>query len=304
MDSTEHDTLPIEPVSKDPAAEDSIHVIDFLDEYVKQCTIKKVKVIESLRTYLQTSIDDGYIPKSLTLKGSKDDLRENRIDDNGAYVIFRALNNNCYLTVIDLSYNEIGDKGASYIAEFIKTDTRVKRFILKSNNISQQGGALLGKSLMVNDFIQEFDISYNEIGHLGGMEFAATLQVNTTLTKLLLSHCSLSTDALIALSTVLCSTRTIKTLCLSNNENNFSRLTQSCINDIIMHVSHMVKENRGVERLGLAKSGISDFMMVQYLAPAILVNHRIARLDLITSSLEMEACPCVRPCISKSFLPT
>ncbi|KAI9341118.1 hypothetical protein BDR26DRAFT_908347 [Obelidium mucronatum] len=248
--------------------DDSIHVIDFLDEYIKQCGIKKLKGKEMT------------IPKLLKLSGTIDDLRENRIEDMGAYVLFRALNNNCFLSAIDLSYNEIGDKGAASIADFIKGDNRVKKFVLKSNNISQTGGAALGKALLVNDTINEFDISYNPIGNAGGMEFAATLQVNTLIQKLLLSHCGLSTDALIALSTVLSATRTVKTLCLSNNESNFSRLTQSCANDVMMHLSNMIKANRGIEKLGFAKMGISDFMVVEYLGPAVLANRKIAKLDL------------------------
>ncbi|KAJ3026706.1 UNVERIFIED_CONTAM: hypothetical protein HDU68_005207 [Siphonaria sp. JEL0065] len=264
--------------------DDSIHVIDFLDEYIKQCEIKKLKVIESLKNDLQESVDSGFHKqldsKVPQVEWNNQNLRTNRIEDMGAYVIFRALNNNSFLSAIDLSYNEIGDKGASSIAEFIKGDNRVKRFVLKSNNIGEVGGTAIGKALLVNDTIDEFDMSYNPIGNAGGMEFAATLQVNTLIHKLLLSHCALSTDAMIALSTVLSTTRTVKTLCLSNNESNFSRLTQSCANDIIMHLCSMIKVNRGIEKFGLAKMGISDYMVGEYLAPAVLANRKIAILDL------------------------
>ncbi|KAJ3069852.1 Leucine-rich repeat-containing protein 34 [Podochytrium sp. JEL0797] len=260
--------------------DDSIHVIDFIDEYVKQCGLKKIKVMETFKNNMQASVDSGYVPLSMDLCGTTEDLKHSRIEDVGAYVLFRALNHNTFLLLIDLSFNEIGDKGAENIADYIKSETRLKKLILHSNNIGPTGGASIGKAFLVNESIQEFDISSNPIGKPGGMEFAASLQVNTCLQKLLLSQCSLGTDALVALSTVLQSTRTVKTMCLSNNEDSYNRLTQSCANDVVLHLSGMVKANRGIEKLGFAKMGISDFMMIEYLAPAVLVNRRISTLDL------------------------
>ncbi|KAI8831513.1 hypothetical protein BJ741DRAFT_319425 [Chytriomyces cf. hyalinus JEL632] len=132
----------------------------------------------------------------------------------------------------------------------------------------------------MNEGIEEIDMTGNPIGNEGGMEFAAMLQVNTILTRLLLSNCKLTANALIALSTVLANTHKIRVLDISNNENNFSRLTQSLANDVMLHLSKMMAANRAIDILAFGKMGVSDFMVTEYLARAVLNNRKIARLDL------------------------
>ncbi|KAI8622230.1 hypothetical protein BC830DRAFT_1090570 [Chytriomyces sp. MP71] len=264
----------------DSSADDSIHVIDFLDEYVKACKDVSIKAIESLTQELQESVDSGTIPKKLKLNGNKPELRFSRIDDAHIKILVRALDSNNFLTFIDLSYNEIGDKGAVDVAGFLRTDTRVRKLVLQSNKIGEQGGSVLAKALVHNETLEEVDLSYNPIGNQGGMEVAAMLQVNETLSKLLIAGCDLSSDALIAIATVIGNTHKMKQLDISNNENHSSRLTQSLANDVMLHLSKMITANHGIDRLAFGKMGVSDFMMTQYLARAILNNRRISRLDL------------------------
>ncbi|KAJ3108900.1 Leucine-rich repeat-containing protein 34 [Physocladia obscura] len=218
------------------ADNDSLNVIDFLDDFAKEFNTHVTRK-------LQESVDEGVIPKSLILAGNKvHELKSNRLDDDYTYASIRSLSTHSFLILLDLSYNEIGDKGAVIIVDFLKHDIRLRRIILKTNNIGQTGASALGESLALNDFVEEFDILQIQ-----------SLQVNTAIFKLLLNQCSLSTNALISLSTVLSASetsRTIHVLDLSNNESSFSRLTQNCANDTMMHICKMIEVNRGIDRLG------------------------------------------------------
>ncbi|KAJ3382470.1 hypothetical protein HDU84_004254, partial [Entophlyctis sp. JEL0112] len=255
----EHNIFGVSCFKMADTADDSIHVMDFMDEFVRGCNKRSLEVLLPLTRQIQTSVDEGIIPTSLSLAGNKiKELKDKRLHDEYAIVLMHALNNNSFLKMIDLSYNEIGDHGAEAIASFLQNDVRLRKVVLRSNSITETGGIALAKALVMNDFVEEFDISSNAIGNGGGMEFALTLQARNA---------------------------GIRVLDISDNENNFSRLTQSCANDVIMHLARMVGTNLSIDRLSLAKMGISDFMMCQYLAKALLVNKKDEGAEAISVML-------------------
>jgi hypothetical protein len=60
-------------------------------------------------------------------------------------------------------------------------------------------------------------MSENDLGEEGGMAWASTLQINATLCDLSFSGCSLLSNSLIALATVLQSNNNVLRMDISNN---------------------------------------------------------------------------------------
>lgn len=105
-------------------------------------------------------------------------------------------------------------------------------------------------------------------------------QINTTLKDINLSGTSLSTNSLIAFSTVLQNNDTLEVLDISDNTRNTNSLTQSVQNDIIQHLATMIRFNEGLKELRMAKFGITDWAMVDFLAKGIQQNEHLVVLDL------------------------
>ncbi|KAJ3330155.1 hypothetical protein HDU76_006307 [Blyttiomyces sp. JEL0837] len=282
----------------------TIQVIDFLDTYLERCRKKNAHVIGTIESSMKEAIDGGEIPNFFNLSGKTRDVKYHRINDEYVEILFAPLSAVSFLESLDLSYNEIGNTGAVIIANFIKEDKFIEYLNLQSNSITGTGGAAIAHALHVNTTIKRLDMSYNSIGNDGGMEFASMLQINTTLTNLSLAGCALSATSLIAFATVLRNNECLEIFDLSNNVSHSNRLTQSLENDIMMHLSTMVKANRGIKILGLAKMGISDWVTVNYLAGAIMGNEGIHELDLSCNKITRDGGVALCQALYKQFFLT
>jgi Ran GTPase-activating protein (RanGAP) involved in mRNA processing and transport len=79
---------------------------------------------------------------------------------------------------------------------------------------------------------------------------------------------------------VLQSNQFLESLDLSDNLSPRNRLSQSLENDVMMHISKMVRLNDTLIELSLSKMGISDWVMVNLLSSAIGQNTCLRTLDL------------------------
>jgi Ran GTPase-activating protein (RanGAP) involved in mRNA processing and transport len=57
-------------------------------------------------------------------------------------------------------------------------------------------------------------------------------------------------------------------------------LSQSLLNDVMTHLSSALKVNYGLKVLNLSKLGLTDFIMVNMLSPAIYENKNLETLNL------------------------
>ncbi|KAI8904032.1 hypothetical protein EDD86DRAFT_213758 [Gorgonomyces haynaldii] len=112
------------------------------------------------------------------------------------------------------------------------------------------------------------------------MELAGALQVNTSLSTVLLSGCSISASALIALGTVLQSNNSVDRLDISNNAVKHSALSQTLVSNVMTHWGRALETNYGLKTLSFAKMGITDWTMCDFLAGTLHNNQNLTTLDL------------------------
>ncbi|KAJ3224687.1 hypothetical protein HK099_008072 [Clydaea vesicula] len=266
----------------------TVEVIDFLDGYTKLCQQKKSPVVKTIQKLLQVAIDGGHVPKKLDFRGTCNELKYDRINNETLENVLKPLSSSTFLREINLSFNEIGDKGAMEIASYIKCDLTLEVLHLNSNNIGVEGGTAIAQALLINESLFTLNIAYNHIKDEGGMEFASMLQINKKLCTLNLSGCSLNARSIIALSTVLQNNSTMKSITLTDNRSNLSTLTQSLQNDVVMHLSRMLKLNTFLQEIGLAKLGITDWSTIDMLSKALKISNGLRVLDLSCNKISRD----------------
>ncbi|KAJ3413931.1 C-4 sterol methyl oxidase [Chytridiales sp. JEL 0842] len=271
-------------------ANDAMQVVDYYESYKSLCASMETSTIESLEEKLKDAINGGPIPHAFALNGNKDELRTRRLKDTHVDLILKPLtgSSTSFLRELDLSYNEITDEGAFRIAAFLKDDTQLEVLTLKSNSIQSVGGSAIGEALCTNETLCALDLSYNDIGDEGGLQIANMLQVNTSLRRLQLSTCGLRSQSLIALSTVLTVHTSLISIDISNNASNTHRLTASGENDVWFHWGRMMSLNESLREVKMAKMGISDWAVKEFLANGVKVNKSIEVLDLSSNRISRD----------------
>ena len=92
------------------------------------------------------------------------------------------------LVSLTLSYNKIGENGAYEISKALQTNLTLKRLSLSSNNIGVRGALSIAVALCHNYTLENLDISRNEILDDGAIAIAECLKTNKTLRSLSISH--------------------------------------------------------------------------------------------------------------------
>ena len=77
-------------------------------------------------------------------------MYDNKIGDQGAIAIAKALEVNAVLKKLVLNDNKIGDQGAIAIADALKFNAVLKELWLYENNIGDQGTIALAEALKFN----------------------------------------------------------------------------------------------------------------------------------------------------------
>ncbi|KAI9193398.1 uncharacterized protein BJ171DRAFT_430109 [Polychytrium aggregatum] len=258
-----------------------MQVIDYLDAYSSLCDKRNTFVVSSIKRDLEHAIDGGNLPDTFDLSGNTTELRYTRVNDDYLDILLTPMRGIDFLRKLNLSYNNIGDQGATNLAHFLKDDKYLVWINLRANEIKSQGGVALAKALQINLTLTELDIGDNGIGDFAGLEFAGTLQqVNTAIHRLHIDGCDLRATSFISLFTVLQNNNTCSFLNISNNLCHSASLTQTVQNDIMIHMSKMLRLNHTISRLGLKKFGITDWAMVDTFANTIMNNSTLVILDL------------------------
>ena len=114
-------------------------------------------------------------------------LYSNKIDNEGAERLARALKANNALEELDLGGNQINDQGAKNIASALAVNKSLKVISLGGNAICDEGAKSLADCFcMSNRSLCHMYLDQNKIGDRGAQSFATSLVVNQSLRRLYL----------------------------------------------------------------------------------------------------------------------
>ncbi|XP_062336401.1 leucine-rich repeat-containing protein 34 [Osmerus eperlanus] len=260
--------------------------------YSVVCTEHKLQTNPYILDVLQET--EGRIG-NLTIKLTGNDRlrRVQKLTDNDALALSRALRNNQSVTGLDVRYNSLTDEGARHLADLLQENAALQCLDLMCNDIQADGAQLIAKSLLHNGALVSLRLTGNKIGNKGAMHFASMLQVNTTLQELDVADCDLGTQSVIAFAIML---NNNKSLCSVN----VSRpLLFSQQDETAVHMSRMLVVNQTLRELHLGKMGMSDFG-VERLAEALGTNHSLRYLDLRCNRVSRDGAKCLAELLKRN----
>lgn len=181
------------------------------------------------------------------------ELREARLTDADAVAVATVLAQRNPFTTLDLSFNALGGKAADALGKLLSTDRVLEVLDLSENDLTEAAVEALCAGLKGNTALRELRLSGNRIRGPGGMLVAEMLQVNNSIQRLYLANCELTTDSLVALSTVLHTNERMMVL-------DVQRPLIPCPMDApSSHLSQMLKVNTTLVELDISKSNLRDF---------------------------------------------
>ncbi|XP_055079365.1 MHC class II transactivator [Periophthalmus magnuspinnatus] len=104
------------------------------------------------------------------------DLENNKIGDDGAQHLAKALVSLSSLETLNLSQNTIGDTGAQSLSATLTNLPRLDRLSLHSNVICDQGANSLAAVLRHMSALTELDIRYNRLTDIGAHSLGSSLK--------------------------------------------------------------------------------------------------------------------------------
>ncbi|VDI19056.1 Hypothetical predicted protein [Mytilus galloprovincialis] len=117
----------------------------------------------------------------LYLAGNNNLLTDKRIEDPDCEALYKTLQNNSYVTSLDLRYNLITDEGAKFIAKLIEVRHHVTSLDLHYNLITDEGAKFIAKLIEETTKLTDLNLMCNEIGAVGAEHIAKALLKNESL---------------------------------------------------------------------------------------------------------------------------
>ncbi|XP_055022497.1 LOW QUALITY PROTEIN: MHC class II transactivator, partial [Boleophthalmus pectinirostris] len=118
------------------------------------------------------------------------DLENNKIGDDGAQHLAKALVSLSSLETLNLSQNTIGDTGAKSLSATLRNLPKLDRLSLHSNVICDQGAKCLAEELPQMSALTELDIRYNKLTDIGAQSLGSSLKNCQHIKSLRMwSHC-------------------------------------------------------------------------------------------------------------------
>ncbi|XP_049848715.1 protein NLRC5-like [Schistocerca gregaria] len=196
------------------------------------------------------------------------DLSRNRLDSQGAILIFASLVENKALEVLDLSYNEIEDEGFLLIPKVLKKNRKLKELVMHHNDFYRFGTVTLAAHLSVS-CVQRLDLSSCKLSE-SGLDALADVLNQSDIRYLALNNCHMETAQIDKLSQVLQKNKKLEHLYLEDN--NFKP-------DDMKHIASLIKSNLHARHLFLWGNPILD-ALVKPFANAIQVNTHLRTLRI------------------------
>ncbi|XP_028418552.1 leucine-rich repeat-containing protein 34-like [Dendronephthya gigantea] len=216
-----------------------------------------------------------------------------KLNDQDVDTLCRTLQCNTFVVGLDLGYNSVTDAGAKILSTLLQETLILKELVLSYNDITSEGALDLAKGLQMNETLLVLKLNGNKICNKGALAIAGSLQVNTILQELDMADTDMGTESCVAISTVLKYNNSLKVL-------NINRpiVHPSQEESIIVHIAGMLKVNRSLEEIHLAKCGIRDFG-AERLAENLVYNTGLKHLDLRCNRVTRDGARCLGKLLKK-----
>lgn len=162
-------------------------------------------------------LNDNTVYDSLSLI-SRNIECEADVEYEAIMAIGNALQNNQYITYLNLGNNNIGNKGAIAIANALQFNKHIIHLDLFGNDIGDEGAIALANLLINNNTITGLDLDFNNIGYNGILAITNALSYNNHFSYLNLADNNIGDDEAIAISKILLHNNHIDDLRLANND--------------------------------------------------------------------------------------
>ncbi len=200
-------------------------------------------------------------------------------NSNLSYSVIRqlahVLQDNQFVTSIDLGYCSINDVNISTLAYFLRGNQSIATLGLAANNIGDSGAKSLAQFLMINKTVKSLDLSHNKIGDEGATEIGFALKNGASLKKLLLRSEGIGEKGAIAIASGLINNSKLDELDLRGDE----------IGDEgILAIASVIKTNRTLKYLCLSCKKVS-ISGVKLIAQALRVNQTLIEFAFVNSNI-------------------
>ncbi len=111
-------------------------------------------------------------------------LCDNKIFEEGARALGKALRKNHTLTDLNLRLNRLGGEGGASLFDSLITNNTIVTLSVAANALEGHCAVSLGNFLRANTSLKSLDVSSNEFGEQGGNAILTALRDNTTLVNI------------------------------------------------------------------------------------------------------------------------
>ena len=181
-----------------------------------------------------------------------------KVGDEGAMEIAKALSSDRSLKLLDLWSNGVGPRGAAALAEALAQNTVLQKLYLNENKLGAEGAASMAKAIASNRALTSLWLSRNGIGDAGAEALAEQLRNNRArrLEALDLWGNGITSRGGMLLAEALHSNRMLRTLELRDNgESGHSRHAARPAGSMADPVLFRARPNRSRRRYGQGLCG-------------------------------------------------
>lgn len=261
------------------------------ENYIANATANDKQYIKEIAFILDRAEETSFsVSMQLDLHGNKrndqNEIYRERMTDSDVCVLLDSFKQNTFITGLNLGYNNIGDEGAVAIEKYLSETNALKTLILSYNSIGPVGAERIAKGLQLNDSLISLQLDGNKFGNDGGMAIAGALQVNDCLEELDLNDTDMTTQTVIAFTTVLKSNRGLLNVHLGRP------LLTSQQEETTVHIAKMLEVNTRLTELHITKHGMMNFGAEQ-LMDHLKHNTVLLHLDLSCNRISRDGIKCI-----------
>lgn len=210
------------------------------------------------------------------------DLRNQSLNDDGAWALSSYIKENKVIRSVDLSYNGISDEGIQAISAALPLLRALSVLKLNGNGFAFDGCRYLCKVLSSSSSLTTLELSNNRLGDDGIEMVGSYLRYNEILDQLFVDSCLVGDDGLSCLRDALLVNRTLKHISLAGNKFGLLGITKLCsaleLNASLQHL------NLSLNDLGPEASCVIGNLFIKNDTISVLSINSINMLGSLRSS--------------------
>ena len=228
--------------------------------------LTKVAVMELNLSYHRIG-DTGATTLAKVMGMKKLNISYCGIGEEGMVALSSALKTNTTLKCLNACGNQFGDKGAFHLAEAL-SHTSLEEIDISHCGIGEEGMVALSSALNTNTTLKCLNACKNDFGDKGAFHLAEALS-HTSLQEIDISHCGIGEEGMVALSSALKTSTTLK--CLNACGSHFGDKGAFHLAEALSHTS--------LQEIDISHCGIGEEGMVA-LSSALKTNATLKQLDI------------------------